>query len=80
MKRHDFDREHLWHPYAPAVKGPPVNVAVRSCGSAVELEDGTHLIDGISSWWCVAYGHRPESVVQAVRAQAERLPHIMFAV
>ena len=79
MRSRDFDREHLWHPYAPAMKGPPVNAAVRSCGSTVELEDGTRLIDGISSWWCAAYGHRPESVVQAVRAQAEKLPHIMFA-
>ena len=79
MKSRDFDREHLWHPYAPAVKGPPVNPALRARGSTVELEDGRRLIDGISSWWCAAYGHRPESVVRAVRAQAEKLPHIMFA-
>lgn len=73
------DRANIWHPYASAVTPPPVLGADASDGAYIILADGTRLIDGISSWWCAAHGHSRQSVVQAVRAQADRLPHVMFA-
>ena len=75
----ETDRRRLWHPYASVADPPPVNAADSSEGSCIVLEDGTRLVDGISSWWCAAYGHRPKAVVEAVRSQAEKLPHVMFA-
>lgn len=75
----DFDRRHIWHPYAGISAPPPVSAAARSDGAYVTLEDGTRLVDGISSWWCAAHGHRPASVVEAVKKQADALPHVMFA-
>ena len=73
------DRAHLWHPYASAVHPPPVLDAASSDGACIVLDDGTRLIDGISSWWCAAYGHACPTVVRAIREQAAKLPHVMFA-
>ena len=73
------DRANLWHPYASAVKPPPVLDAATADGAWIVLDDGTRLIDGISSWWCAAYGHACPTVVQAIRKQAAKLPHVMFA-
>lgn len=79
MKKTDIDANHIWHPYAPAVNAPPVQPAVRSAGTRILTGDGVPLIDGISSWWCASFGHRPAHVIEAVRRQAEQMPHIMFA-
>ena len=73
------DRANIWHPYASAVTPPPVLGAETSDGAYITLDDGTRLIDGISSWWCASHGHGRTSVVQAIRAQADKLPHVMFA-
>ena len=73
------DRANIWHPYASAVTPPPVLGASASDGACIILDDGTRLIDGISSWWCAAHGHSNPAVVQAIQAQASKLPHVMFA-
>ena len=73
------DRANIWHPYASAVTPPPVLGASASDGAYLTLDDGTHLIDGISSWWCAAHGHSRPEVVEAIRRQAQSLPHVMFA-
>ena len=73
------DRANIWHPYASAVTPPPVLGASASDGACIVLDDGTRLIDGISSWWCAAHGHSSPAVVQAIQSQASKLPHVMFA-
>ena len=73
------DRANIWHPYASAVTPPPVLGADASEGACIVLDDGTRLIDGISSWWCAAHGHCNPAVVHAIQAQASKLPHVMFA-
>ena len=75
----DTDRRHIWHPYASAVTPPPVLPAERTDGNRVCTEGGRSLIDGISSWWCASFGHRPEPVIRAIRRQAGKMPHVMFA-
>lgn len=82
MTRHEkmtLDREHVWHPYASASTPPAVNLAVSAHGTKIRLEDGTELIDAVSSWWCVAHGHNHPVIVKAIREQAERMAHVMFA-
>ena len=74
-----IDRDHLWHPYAPAVNPPPVNGAVSASGTHIRLADGDELIDAISSWWCAAHGHNRPEILAAVRGQSEKLSHVMFA-
>ncbi len=74
----DWDRDHVWHPYAPLRKAPPVFAAERASGSVVYLRDGTALIDAVASWWCVAHGHNHPAIVEAIRGQAEKMTHVMF--
>ncbi|MEI7947496.1 MAG: adenosylmethionine--8-amino-7-oxononanoate transaminase [bacterium] len=74
-----IDRHHVWHPYASIAVPPPVNLAVSAQGTRIRLEDGTELIDAVSSWWCVAHGHNHPAIVAAIREQSERMAHVMFA-
>ena len=74
-----IDQHHLWHPYASIASPPPVNLAVAAQGTKIRLEDGAELIDAISSWWCVAHGHNHPAIVAAIREQAGRMAHVMFA-
>ena len=75
----DYDRARIWHPYAPlGPNAPRVRMADHAEGLEIVLDDGRRLIDAVSSWWCVAHGHRHPAIVEAMRRQAERLPHVMF--
>ena len=76
----DFNtRLHIWKPYA-STKNPPSTFNVsRSSGMTIVLDDGVEALDGISSWWCASHGHAPKTVVEAIRQQALKLPHVMFA-
>ena len=79
MKPIDYDRARIWHPYAPiGPNAPRVRMADRAEGLEIVLDDGRRLIDAVSSWWCVAHGHRHPAIVEAMRRQAEKLPHVMF--
>ena len=78
MQALEFDRRHIWHPYASLANPPPVRLVKSASGTELELEDGRTLTDAVSSWWCVAHGHRHPAIVEAIRRQVERLPHVMF--
>ena len=73
-----FDRRHIWHPYASLANPPPVRLVKSASGTELELCDGRTLTDAVSCWWCVAHGHRHPAIVEAIRRQSERLPHVMF--
>ena len=71
------DRAKLWHPYA-ATPGAPC-LPVRSAkGVRLELEDGTRLIDGMSSWWAAVHGYRVPELDRAVANQIGSMAHVMF--
>ncbi len=72
------DHRCVWHPYASAVQLPPLHVARRSHHNRIVLADGRELIDGMSSWWAAAHGYNHPRLLHALRAQAERMPHVMF--
>ncbi|MBQ6915677.1 MAG: adenosylmethionine--8-amino-7-oxononanoate transaminase, partial [Kiritimatiellae bacterium] len=74
----EYDRGHIWHPYASIGDPPPVNFAESASGVEIELADGSRLVDAVSSWWCVAHGHNHPAIVEAIRRQSERLCHVMF--
>ncbi len=73
-----FDRDHVWHPYAPAAPGPKVWEAVSAAGVRIRLRDGREVVDGMSSWWCAALGYRRPELIRALTEQAARMPHVMF--
>lgn len=74
----DYDRQHVWHPYAALPGSDPRYLVTGAEGVYLELSDGRRLIDGISSWWTAILGHRHPELVRAAQTQLERLPHVMF--
>ena len=74
----EFDRSHIWHPYASVRNPPPVRLVKSAQGTELTLADGRTLADAVSSWWCVAHGHNHPAIVDAIRRQSERLSHVMF--
>ncbi|HEY1507596.1 MAG TPA: adenosylmethionine--8-amino-7-oxononanoate transaminase [Solirubrobacteraceae bacterium] len=74
----ELDRLHVWHPYSPMpATGQPLPV-VSAEGVRLRLADGSELIDAMSSWWCAVHGYRHPALDGAVRAQLDRMAHVMF--
>ena len=69
---------HVWLPYAQMQTAPLPLPAVRTEGSRIYLEDGRVLVDGIASWWTAVHGYNHPHIKQAVAAQLEAMPHVMF--
>ncbi|MBR8653032.1 adenosylmethionine--8-amino-7-oxononanoate transaminase [Achromobacter sp. Marseille-Q0513] len=69
---------HIWLPYAQMKTATPPLPVVRSHGSRLELADGRSLIDGVASWWTACHGYNHPHIAQAVRAQLDAMPHVMF--
>lgn len=72
------DRRHIWHPYTQhATEADPL-VVTRAHGATLVTEDGSEILDLISSWWTTVHGHAHPALSAAISAQAAELEHVMF--
>jgi len=74
----DFDRHHLWHPYAPLHSDAPIYTVASATGVELTLQDGRQLIDGMSSWWSAIHGYNHPVLNRAIEQQLHRVSHVMF--
>lgn len=73
------DSQVNWHPYTQHQLDPEALPVIGASGATLTLEDGTEVLDAISSWWANLHGHGRTEIVEAMSAQARQLDHIMFA-
>ncbi|MEV5750972.1 adenosylmethionine--8-amino-7-oxononanoate transaminase [Actinoallomurus sp. NPDC052308] len=73
-----FDREHIWHPYAPMPATTPVHPVVAAQGVRLTLADGRELVDGMSSWWAAIHGYAHPVLDAALTRQLAAMAHVMF--
>jgi len=77
---------HVWHPctqmkdHAGGEAAPLPLVPVKSA-EGVWLEDfeGKRYLDAVSSWWTNLFGHRHPHIVARLKAQLDKLDHVLLA-
>ncbi len=74
----DFDRAHVWHPYASMTSPGPTQLVTSAKGVRLRLLDGREVIDAMSSWWCAIHGYRHPTLDAAAKTQLDRMSHVMF--
>ncbi|MDV2860589.1 adenosylmethionine--8-amino-7-oxononanoate transaminase [Psychrobacter sp. CAM01] len=78
MPTSDFDHQHLWHPYASLPPTYPNIVIDHAEGVYIVTQDGTRLIDGMSSWWASVHGYNHPVLNAVMTHQLGKMAHVMF--
>lgn len=74
----EFERQHVWHPYASMVNPAPVIAVDRAEGCYLHLHDGRKVLDGMASWWCAIHGYQVPELNSAIEQQLQSMAHVMF--
>ena len=79
MSLSERDRQSIWHPYTQMHTAPDAIPIVRGEGARLYQEDGSVLIDAVSSWWVTVHGHAHPYIAEAIGRQARELEQVIFA-
>lgn len=70
----------IWKPFTiQGDQAPQPTKVISGNGLWLTLEDGTEVMDLISSWWVNLHGHAHPAIAQAIADQANKLEHVIFA-
>jgi len=72
------DKKYVWHPYNSLPTKTKILSVKKTYAQTIVLEDGTKLVDGMSSWWSAIHGYNHPKLIKALTKQAKKMPHIMF--
>ena len=72
-----IDRQHTWHPYSPHPAIDTPLLVAQTKAQTILLEDGTKLVDAMSSWWSAIWGYNHPIIIKAIETQANIMPHVM---
>jgi adenosylmethionine-8-amino-7-oxononanoate aminotransferase len=74
----NYLRNNIWFPYFSVQDGiPPIKV-VSASGVRLKLENGSELVDGVSSWWAMCHGYNNPYIIEAIKKQLDTLSHVMI--
>jgi adenosylmethionine-8-amino-7-oxononanoate aminotransferase len=79
MQISERDAQCVWHPYTKHFDSPKFPVVTKAQGSHLILEDGTRLLDAISSWWVNLHGHSHPYILQKIGEAMQDMQQVMFA-
>lgn len=63
----DIDKNHTWHPYNSLPSKTKILPVKSTNKTSIFLEDGTQLIDGMSSWWSAIHGYNNPVLNEALK-------------
>ncbi|AET68218.1 adenosylmethionine-8-amino-7-oxononanoate transaminase [Desulfosporosinus orientis DSM 765] len=75
------DLKYIWHPCSQMKDYEQLKPIIIDHGKGVYLYDqaGKEYMDIVSSWWCNLLGHSNAKINEAIKAQLDRLEHVIFA-
>ncbi|WP_295158809.1 adenosylmethionine--8-amino-7-oxononanoate transaminase [uncultured Brachyspira sp.] len=81
MTLEEKDLKYIWHPCSQMKDYEELPPIIIDRGKGIYLYDknGKEYIDIVSSWWCNLLGHCNEKINAGIKAQLDRLEHVIFA-
>lgn len=73
------DKAYVWHPFSSLQEKYPPLLVKSAKGCKLILDDGTEVIDAVSSWWTNIHGHGNPELLNVLTKQALELDHVIFA-
>ena len=71
--------KHAWQPFTQMKLAPPPVFIEKGAGVRLFSTEGQAIIDAIGSWWVNIHGHAHPFLNNALREQAEKIEHLMYA-
>ena len=75
------DIKYIWHPCSQMKDYEELPPIIIDHGKGIYLYDknGKEYLDIVSSWWCNLLGHCNPKINKAIKAQLDKLEHVIFA-